>query len=74
MSIHLQRSFVNIFVIHNSMASRGRPTEDPKTQLIAVRLPTRHVRLVQRRAKRERISFSEALRRFLEEASARRRK
>ena len=47
---------------------RGRPTDDPKTELVAARLPERHIRFIKRRAKLERVSFSEALRRFLEEA------
>jgi hypothetical protein len=51
--------------------SRGRPTDDPKTQLVAVRLAPRHVDLVERRIVRENVSFSEALRRFLDEADER---
>ena len=45
----------------------GRPTSDPKATLLAVRLAQRHVRLLQERARREGVSVSEALRRFLEE-------
>jgi hypothetical protein len=45
----------------------GRPTKDPKTSLKAVRLAPRHVRLLERRARREGVSFSEALRRYLDD-------
>ena len=45
----------------------GRPTSDPKATLLAVRLAQRHVRLLQERARREGVSVSEALRRFLEQ-------
>jgi hypothetical protein len=45
----------------------GRPTSDPKKKLLAVRLAERHVRLLQNRARRDDVSLSEALRRFLDE-------
>jgi len=48
----------------------GRPTDDPKGTLIAVRLAERHVRLLERRARREGVSLSEALRRCLDELAA----
>jgi hypothetical protein len=49
----------------------GRPTADPKGKLVAVRLAARHVRLLERRAAAERVSVSEALRRYLDEQVAR---
>jgi hypothetical protein len=48
----------------------GRPTDDPKTILVAARLAPRHVRLLERRACREGVSLSEALRRYLDELGA----
>jgi hypothetical protein len=50
------------------MARIGRPTDDPKGKLIAVRVAPRHLRLLERRASRERVTLSEALRRYLDEA------
>jgi hypothetical protein len=47
----------------------GRPTDDPKTELRAVRLAPRQVRWLERRARRDGITFSEALRVVLEEAA-----
>lgn len=47
---------------------RGRPTDDPKTQLVAVRLTPRQVKLVERRAEQEAVSISEAIRRCLDES------
>ena len=44
----------------------GRPTSDPKAHLLAVRLAERHVRLLRKRARLERVSLSEALRRLLD--------
>lgn len=44
----------------------GRPTSDPREHLVAVRLAERHVRLLRERARRDGISLSEALRRFLD--------
>jgi hypothetical protein len=44
----------------------GRPTSDPRAHLVAVRLADRHLRLLRDRARREGISLSEALRRFLD--------
>ena len=64
-----QRICYTLYVKH--APQRGRPTNDPKTQLVAVRLPIRHLRLVERRAKSDDVTFSEALRRFLEEAMKR---
>lgn len=45
----------------------GRPTSERKAALLAVRLATRHIRLLEQRAEREGVSLSEALRRFLDE-------
>lgn len=47
---------------------RGRPTSDPKSTLLAVRLAERHVRFLQDRAERGGVSLSEALRLVLEES------
>jgi hypothetical protein len=47
--------------------ARGRPTDDPKETLVAVRLADRHIATLERRAKLEGISTSEALRRIVEE-------
>jgi hypothetical protein len=44
----------------------GRPTTDPRAHLVAVRLAERHLRLLRDRARREGVSLSEALRRFLD--------
>lgn len=49
------------------MARTGRPTTDPKGEILAVRVAARHKRLLERRAKSERITLSEALRRYLDE-------
>lgn len=46
---------------------RGRPTSDPKTSLVAVRLAQRHVQLLEELARRDGVSISEALRRVLDE-------
>jgi hypothetical protein len=46
----------------------GRPTSDPRQHLVAVRLPERHIALLRERARREGVSISEALRRFLDAA------
>jgi hypothetical protein len=48
--------------------TRGRPTDDPKTELLAVRLTPRQVELVERRAELEAVSVSEAIRRCLDES------
>lgn len=45
----------------------GRPTDDPKQTLVAVRLAARQMRALDARAKRERIGLSEALRRCVDE-------
>jgi hypothetical protein len=47
----------------------GRFTTDPRTVLVSVRLAPRHKRMLEARARREGISLSESLRRFLDEAS-----
>jgi hypothetical protein len=51
------------------MARLGRPTDDPKGTFFAARIAPRHMRLLERRAQRERITLSEALRRYLDEAA-----
>lgn len=48
----------------------GRPTDDPKQTLVAVRLPARQLHALQARVKREGIGLSEALRRCLDEWAA----
>jgi hypothetical protein len=45
----------------------GRPTDDPKQTLVAVRLAARQMRTLEARAKREGIGLSEALRRCVDE-------
>jgi hypothetical protein len=50
--------------------SGGRPTDDPKETLVAVRLAQRQLAAVQARAKREGVGLSEALRRCLDEWAA----
>lgn len=45
----------------------GRPTDDPKQTLVAVRLAARQMHALEARAKRERIGLSEALRRCVDE-------
>lgn len=45
----------------------GRPTDDPKGTLVAVRLAARQLRAIEERAKREGIGLSEALRRCVDE-------
>ena len=44
----------------------GRPTDDPKSTLVAVRLAAGQMRVLKLRAKREGISLSEALRRCVD--------
>jgi hypothetical protein len=45
----------------------GRPTDDPKQTLVAVRLAARQMRALEARAKREGVGLSEALRRCVDE-------
>ena len=45
----------------------GRPTDEPKQTLVAVRLAARQMRVLKSRARREGIGMSEALRRCLDE-------
>lgn len=47
----------------------GRPTDDPKETLVAVRLSDRQLDVVRRRAGVEKISVSEAIRRCIDEWS-----
>jgi len=49
----------------------GRPTNEPKPTLVAVRLAARQVRALEARATREGVGLSEALRRCLDEWAAR---
>ncbi len=51
----------------------GRPTDDPKPMLVAVRLAARQMRVLKVRAKREGIGLSEALRRCVDEWASSRR-
>ena len=48
-------------------ATGGRPTNDPKGTLVAVRLSGRQVQILERRSHREDTGLSEALRRCLDE-------
>lgn len=45
----------------------GRPTDDPKQTLVAVRLAARQIRVLEARAKHEGVGLSDALRRCLDE-------
>jgi hypothetical protein len=45
----------------------GRPTDDPKETLVAVRFSDRQLVVLQRRAKHDGISLSEAIRRCVNE-------
>jgi hypothetical protein len=56
--------------ITKPMATGGRPTDDPKGTLIAVRLPARHVQLLEQRSRRENTGISEAMRRCLDDWAA----
>jgi hypothetical protein len=49
----------------------GRPTDELKPTLVAVRLAARQMRVLEARAKREGVGVSEALRRCLDEWAAR---
>jgi Arc/MetJ-type ribon-helix-helix transcriptional regulator len=53
---------------------RGRPTDDPKTELVAVRLAPRHVEHLDQLAERGAVSFSEALRQLLDDVLERARR
>jgi hypothetical protein len=48
------------------LVAGGRPTDDPKGKLLAVRLADRQLRALQARARREDVSLSEALRRCVD--------
>ena len=52
------------------VAAGGRPTDDPKGTLVAVRLSARQVHVLEQRARREDIGLSEALRRCVDEWAA----
>jgi hypothetical protein len=45
----------------------GRPTDDPKPTLVAVRLAARQMHVLEARAKGDGVALSEALRRCLDE-------
>jgi hypothetical protein len=45
----------------------GRPTSEPKTKLVALRLPVRLLRFVEQLAREQRVGVSEAMRRLIEE-------
>lgn len=45
----------------------GRPTDEPKTRLIALRLPPRLLRFIEQLAREQSVSVSEALRRLIEQ-------
>ena len=49
------------------LVSGGRPTNDPKETLVAVRLSDRQRVVLERRVQRESISLSEAIRRCVDE-------
>ena len=48
----------------------GRPTDNPKGTLVAVRLSERQLRVLQARARRESVSLSEAVRRCVDDCAA----
>jgi hypothetical protein len=48
----------------------GRPTSDPKENLLAVRLSDRHLRMLRALAQRDGVSLSEALRRLLDQQAS----
>ena len=56
--------------ITKPMVAGGRPTDDPKGTLIAVRLSARHVQLLEQRSRREDTGLSEAMRRCLDDWAA----
>jgi hypothetical protein len=57
-------------LLYNVNMPRGRPTSDPKTRLLAVRLPERHVMALTEQAKTQGVTLSEALRRCLDSVLA----
>ena len=52
---------------------RGRPTQEPKGKLVALRLSERQLTVLKERVRREGVSLSEALRRCLDEWASSRR-
>ena len=60
----------SVACITKPMATGGRPTDDPKPTLVAVRLPARQIQLLEQRSRREDTGLSEALRRCLDEWAA----
>ncbi len=53
--------------ITKPMATGGRPTDDPKGTLVALRLAARQVRVLEQRSRREDTGLSEAIRRCIDE-------
>ncbi len=54
--------------MYNKTSRRGgRPTKDPKTRLIAVRLPPRLLAFLEQLAREQNVSVSEALRRLVDQ-------
>lgn len=56
-----------IACITKPMATGGRPTDDPKGTLVALRLAARQVRVLTQRSRREDTGLSEAIRRCIDE-------
>ena len=56
--------------ITKPMPTGGRPTDDPKPTLVALRLAARQVRVLEQRARREATGLSEAIRRCIDEWAA----
>ena len=52
------------------MATGGRPTDDPKGTLVALRLSARQVNVLAQRSRREDTGLSEAIRRCIDEWAA----
>ena len=60
----------SIACITKPMATGGRPTDDPKGTLVALRLAARQVRVLAQRSRREDTGLSEAIRRCIDEWAA----
>ena len=54
-------------VLYNETMAGGRPTDDPKGTLVAVRLADRQLGALRERCRREGIALSEALRRCVDD-------
>jgi hypothetical protein len=57
----------SVACITTPMATGGRPTDDPKGTLVALRLAARQVRVLTQRSRREDTGLSEAIRRCIDE-------